>query len=384
MCVLEVRDMDSQYVWKNQKKLRTGYTTGSCAAGAAKAAVQMLLGEETVGQVKLCTPKGVTLYLDVERIVRNPGGVVCAIQKDSGDDPDVTDGVYVYAKVEKTEEKGVKIRGGEGIGIVTRKGLEQAVGEPAINRIPRQMIREAVEGVCSSYGYEKGISVVISIPEGTELARRTFNPRLGIEGGISVLGTTGIVEPMSEQALVDTIYAEMSVIKSGGYEVCYAVPGNYGSDFLSDTWGYQGKAAVKCSNYIGETIDIAVRLGMKGLLFAGHIGKLIKVAAGIMNTHSQQADGRFEILAAHAALAGARTEVIREIMGSVTTAEALARMSEEKLLEPAMKTIMAKMEDHLEKRAGDSLEIGAVMFSPKYGILGMTRKAVKLSEEVKK
>ena len=378
-----MENVNSKYVWKNQKRLRTGYTTGSCAAGAAKAAVQMLLGDESVRQVRLHTPKGIELYLEVEKPARGLDWVSCAVRKDSGDDPDVTDGVCVYAKAEKTKEPGVRLRGGEGVGIVTRKGLGLAVGEAAINPVPRKMIREAVESVCSSYGYQGGIAVVISIPEGAELAGRTFNPRLGIEGGISVLGTTGIVEPMSEQALIDTIYAQMSVLRNAGHDVCYVVPGNYGSDFLHDTLGYQGDAAVKCSNYIGEVIDIAVRLQMKGILLIGHVGKLVKVAAGIMNTHSNQADGRFEVLAAHAAMAGAGRKLVCDIMGCVTTSEALELLKEEGLLEPVMCTVMEKAEGHLNMRAGAGLEIGAVMFSPEFGILGMTRKAEALLEEVK-
>ena len=378
-----MENVNSKYVWKNQKRLRTGYTTGSCAAGAAKAAVQMLLGDEAVRQVRLHTPKGIELYLEVEKPARGLDWVSCAVRKDSGDDPDVTDGVCVYAKAEKTKEPGVRLRGGEGVAIVTRKGLGLAVGEAAINPVPRKMIREAVESVCSSYGYQGGIAVVISIPEGAELAGRTFNPRLGIEGGISVLGTTGIVEPMSEQALIDTIYAQMSVLRNAGHDVCYVVPGNYGSDFLHDTLGYQGDAAVKCSNYIGEVIDIAVRLQMKGILLIGHVGKLVKVAAGIMNTHSNQADGRFEVLAAHAAMAGAGRKLVCDIMGCVTTSEALELLKEEGLLEPVMCTVMEKAEGHLNMRAGAGLEIGAVMFSPEFGILGMTRKAEALLEEVK-
>lgn len=378
-----MENVNSRYVWKNQKRLRTGYTTGSCAAGAAKAAVQMLLGDEAVRQVRLHTPKGIELYLEVEKPARGLDWVSCAVRKDSGDDPDVTDGVCVYAKAEKTKEPGVRLQGGEGVGIVTRKGLGLAVGEAAINPVPRKMIREAVESVCSSYGYQGGIAVMISIPEGAELAGRTFNPRLGIEGGISVLGTTGIVEPMSEQALIDTIYAQMSVLRNAGHDVCYVVPGNYGSDFLHDTLGYQGDAAVKCSNYIGEVIDIAVRLQMKGILLIGHVGKLVKVAAGIMNTHSNQADGRFEVLAAHAAMAGAGRKLVCDIMGCVTTSEALELLKEEGLLEPVMCTVMEKAEGHLNMRAGAGLEIGAVMFSPEFGILGMTRKAEVLLEEVK-
>lgn len=377
-------NVNDQYVWKNQKRLRTGYTTGSCAAAAAKAAAQMLLSGEAVYQVKLDTPKGITLYLEVEKIKRDDGQVICAVQKNSGDDPDVTNGVYVYAKVEKTDRKGIVLRGGKGIGIVTKKGLEQAVGEHAINRVPRRMIREAAESVCMSYGYERGLLITISIPEGVRLAEQTFNPRLGIEGGISVLGTTGIVEPMSEQALIETIRVEMNMLKGNGFDVCYIVPGNYGSDFLSETLGYQGEFAVKCSNYIGETIDIAAGLQMKGILLVGHIGKLVKVAAGVMNTHSRQADCRFEVLAAHAAMAGAGKELVCGIMESITTAEALVLLEKNGYLKPVMCTVMRKMEEHLLHRAGTDLKIGVVMFSPEHGILGTAGSAEELMEEIKR
>lgn len=379
-----MENVNCQYIWKNQKRLRCGYTTGSCAAGAAKAAARMLLSGETAAQVKLDTPKGVTLYLDVERIKRELRSVECAVRKDSGDDPDVTNNVYVYARVEKIDGEEIELRGGAGIGIVTRKGLEQAVGEPAINRVPRQMIREAVRSECLSFGYHGGLAVTISIPEGVRLAGQTFNPRLGIKGGLSVLGTTGIVEPMSEQALIDTIRAEMRMLRAGGYDVCYVVPGNYGFDFLKETLGYQGDAAVKCSNYIGETIDAAAELQMKGLLFVGHAGKLVKVAAGVMNTHSHQADGRLEVLAAHGAMNGAGKDLVCRIMGCVTTSEALELLKEEGLLEPVMCTVMEKIKEHLAARAKEGIEIGAVMFEPRYGILGMTGNTEALSNKIRR
>jgi cobalamin biosynthesis protein CbiD len=344
----------------------------------------MLLSGETAAQVKLDTPKGVTLYLDVERIKRESHSVECAVRKDSGDDPDVTNNVYVYARVEKIDGEEIELRGGAGIGIVTREGLEQAVGEPAINRVPRQMIREAVRSECLSFGYHGGLAVTISIPEGVRLAGQTFNPRLGIKGGLSVLGTTGIVEPMSEQALIDTIRAEMRMLRAGGYDVCYVVPGNYGFDFLKETLGYQGDAAVKCSNYIGETIDVAAELQMKGLLFVGHAGKLVKVAAGVMNTHSHQADGRLEVLAAHGAMNGAGRDLVCRIMGCVTTSEALELLKEEGLLESVMCTVMEKIKEHLAARAKEGLEIGAVMFEPRYGILGMTGNTEALSNKIRR
>ena len=240
-------------VWVEQKKMRTGYTTGSCAAAAAKAAVCMLLSGEVIQQVRLMTPKGVELDLEVEQIERRQHGVRCAVRKDSGDDPDVTNGIYVYAEVRKEPEPGIYLDGGEGIGRITKKGLEQPVGAAAINRVPRQMILEAVKEQSIRYGYQGGLSVIISAPEGKKLAAKTFNPRLGIENGISILGTSGIVEPMSEKALTDTIFLEMKMLKENGIDRCCVVPGNYGRDFLAEQLGVDTDQAVKCQQlYRGD------------------------------------------------------------------------------------------------------------------------------------
>ena len=377
---------NTSIVWKNQTKLRTGYTTGSCAAAAAKAATHMLVSGEVVGEVSLVTPAGICLYLEVEDIVKENNYVSCAIRKDSGDDPDVTNGILVYARVTFAQDDVVKskvlLEAGEGIGRVTQKGLEQSIGDPAINPVPRRMIREAVKAELQKAGVDRGVQVMIWVPGGEEIAKKTFNPKLGIVGGISILGTTGIVEPMSEKALTDTIFVEMKVRRENGMDYCYVVPGNYGSDFLHDTLGYQEDAAVKCSNYVGEVIDDAVRLQMKGILLAGHIGKFIKLAAGIMNTHSRQADGRMEILAAHAAMAGGSRELICQLMECITTTAALELLEKEGILKEVMSTVMIKIEEHLKHRAGDGLEIGAVMFSKEMGILGKTSDADRLAQKI--
>lgn len=385
-----------QEIGRNRSGLRLGYTTGSCAAAAAKAAVSMLLREEEIAHVKLMTPKGIELYLEVESTVRTADYVQCAVSKYSGDDPDVTDGMKVYAKAEKIEsffkseeEEGccfeikdhLILAGGEGIGRVTKAGLEQQIGFPAINKIPRKMIAEAVEEECRKYGYSGKIKVTLSIPEGREIAKKTFNPRLGIVDGLSVLGTTGIVEPMSEKALTDTIWLEMKMLKETGHDMCYVVPGNYGMDFLREELGVDEELTVKCSNYIGDTIDDAKLLGMKGILFIGHIGKFVKLAAGVMNTHSRQADCRMEVLAVHAALAGAKSHVVRSIMDCVNTSEALRLLKECGLLENVMEGVMERIEFYLTNRAGDALDIGAVVFSKEEGILGKTSKADSLFEQ---
>lgn len=370
-------------VWVEQKKMRTGYTTGSCAAAAAKAAVCMLLSGEVIQQVRLMTPKGVELDLEVEQIQRRQHGVRCAVRKDSGDDPDVTNGIYVYAEVRKEPEPGIYLDGGEGIGRITKKGLEQPVGAAAINRVPRQMIREAVKEECVRARYDGGLSVMISIPEGRKIAERTFNPRLGIEGGISVLGTSGIVEPMSEKALTDTIFLELKMLKENGIDRCCVVPGNYGRDFLAEQLGVDTDQAVKCSNYIGETIDAAVNLEMRSLLLIGHIGKLIKVAAGVMNTHSRQADCRMEVLAAYAAAEGASAECVQAILSCITTTEALELLKEKGILSGVMERVMERIEFHLCHRAGGSLQVEAIVFSTEDGILGKTKRAEALLKKIR-
>ena len=397
-----VSDPDNEhYIYKNQKKLRTGYTTGSCAAAAAKAAARMLLTGEEVREVSIMTPSGIRLLLEVEDISGGESSVSCGVRKDSGDDPDVTDGMLICAdvRIQETDspegcvqglnqEKQLKLANnifltaGEGIGTVTRGGLSVPVGEPAVNPVPRKMICEAVEEEIEKAGFQGQLSVRIRIPGGKEIAKKTFNPKLGIDGGLSVLGTSGIVEPMSEKALTDTIFLEMKMRRESGQDCCFAVPGNYGADFLRDSLGYEEERAVKCSNYIGEVIDDAVWLEMKGILIVGHIGKMIKVAAGIMNTHSRMADGRMEILAAYAACAGAPPDVAREIMDCMTTTEALEILKKNRMLEPVMGSVMKAIENHLQDRAGEKLMVGAVVFSMEEGILGKTSQADELVSRI--
>ena len=374
-----------QFVYKNHKKLRYGYTTGSCAAAASKAAAAMLLSGKEISYVELHTPKGIDLRLEVLDISREDNAVSCAIQKDGGDDPDVTNGILIYAKVsrEPADEAQIIIDGGIGVGRVTKPGLEQPVGAAAINKVPRQMIRENLEAVCEQYHYHGKLSVVISIPSGVELAAKTFNPRLGIVGGISVLGTSGIVEPMSEQALIDTIRVEMRQKLANGMEYLLVVPGNYGIAFL-DQYGHglQLEDAVKCSNFVGEALDAAVEFGAKGVLLVGHIGKFVKLAGGIMNTHSHNADARMELLTVHAALLGAPVELLQKMMECVTTDDALKYLKEADLMEPVMDRIMEKMEFYVNQRAQHQLELGVITFSNVFGILGQTKNVPDLVKKI--
>lgn len=370
--------MLDRYVFKNNKKMRMGYTTGSCAAAAAQAAAQMLLTRQPVPQVELLTPKGIALTLETEDICLTPDRASCAIRKDAGDDPDVTDGLLIYAAVTRREEPGILLDGGEGVGRVTRAGLEQKVGDAAINKVPRQMIRENVQEVCDRLGYGGGLSVVISIPGGAELAARTFNPRLGILGGISILGTSGIVEPMSEEALIQTIRVDMKMQLADGRRYLVLVPGNYGIDFLDGYHPELLRRSVKYSNFLGEAIDAAVEFGAKGILLVGHIGKLVKLAGGIMNTHSRNADSRVEILTAHAAVLGADAETARALMQSITTDEAIGILEEKGLLTGVMERLMERMEFYIDHRSGHALERGVITFSLDKGVLGVSSDAERV------
>lgn len=380
--------MLEEYVVKQNKRLRCGYTTGSCAAAAAKAAAEMLLGGRNVQNIELMTPKGILLRLDIYDILREENRVSCAVKKDGGDDPDATNGILVYAEAGYSADGGgmsgqVHIDGGIGVGRVTLPGLEQPVGAAAINRVPRQMIKDAVLEICEAYDYTGGIDIVISVPEGVEIGKKTFNPRLGIEGGISILGTTGIVEPMSETALIKSIEVEMKVLVSGGNECLVVIPGNYGTVFSKNELGIDTGKSLKCSNYIGETIDFAVNLGVKKLLFIGHIGKFIKLSGGIMNTHSRNADCRMELMAAAALRAGAPVRVLKEILDAPTTDEGLRILLEEGYLEDSMKYIMERIGFYLNHRCQGAIETEAMVFSNVYGLLGQTKGAAGMLRQIK-
>ena len=366
-----------EFIYKDHKKLRLGYTTGTCAAAATKAAVQMLFRGTKAEWVEFVTPKGILLKLPVEHITMSEDFVTCAVKKDAGDDFDVTDGAYVYACVSRIRQ-GFAVEGGEGIGRVTKPGLDQPVGSVAINSTPRRMIVEVMMEEADNYGYEGGLRTVISVPEGVNMAKRTLNEKLGIMDGISILGTSGIVEPMSETALVDTIRAQLSMYSAQGQKDLIITPGNYGESFLSDKLELDLEHTVKCSNFIGETIDIACEFRMKSLLLIGHLGKLVKLGSGIMNTHSRQADGRMETLASCVLMAGGDADLSRRILNCNTTDDAVEVLWVTAFLHPTMEQLMRKIDSALKSRAGAGMEIAAVVFSNRYGVLGRTSGAEEL------
>ena len=367
--------------------MRKGFTTGSCAAAASKAATYMLLSGKEKSTIEIETPAGVMFEAQIVDIQKGKSFVTCAVIKDGGEDPDVKTGSHIVSKVSIIEDSFEKdmhtslkviIDGGSGVGRVTKPGLDQEVGNAAINHVPREMIQKEVTEVCSFFDFNGVLKVEISVPEGEELAGRTFNPRLGIEGGISILGTTGIVEPMSTKAILDTIRVELNQKKALGQKVAIVSPGNFGQQFMKDNFGYDLDKSVKCSNFIGETVDMVCDMGFEKMVLTGHIGKLIKVAGGIMNTHSHEADCRMEILACCGILANGDSALARKILGCTNTEEALRLVEEAGILKETMDIVLEKVLFYLNFRAQGKIQIECVIYSGDFGILAKSAGAKDL------
>ena len=376
------------YVRSGQKLLRCGYTTGTCAALGAAGAARLLLTGHAPETVALRTPKGIVVEVAPIFCRKTDTGAECAIRKDGGDDVDVTTGLPVIASVVlEPDAPGVRIFGGEGVGRVTKPGLDQPVGEAAINHVPRQMIAEALEREAENAAYTGGFAVTISVEGGAETAKRTFNPHIGVEGGLSILGTSGIVEPMSQQAILDTIQLEMNQAalrakNAPGPRRLVLAPGNYGLDYLASALPqFERFPVVKTSNFIGDTLDMAATAKFEEVLLVGHVGKLCKLAAGVMNTHSHTADGRAEVFCAHAALCGASREVCAALMDAATTDACLDILDGAQLRAPVLESILAAIQMHLDRRAGGAFRVGAVLFSNQHGPLGETKTAKELMQE---
>ena len=375
--------MQNQHIaYHGGQALRRGWTTGTCAAAAAEVAALLLLTGKAPAELRLETPGGLTFTLPVEQPHLDGDAAVCTVRKDAGDDPDITNGVGITAAVRRAPE-GVMIDGGAGVGRVTRPGLAMPVGAAAINPGPRAQITAALERAARECGYTGGFSVIISAENGEELAKQTYNGHLGVVGGLSILGTSGVVEPMSEKALVDTILLELDSLYAGGQRTAFLCPGNYGADFARDTLGLDLEKAVKCSNFIGEALDHAVFRGFDDILLVGHAGKLVKLAAGVMNTHSSVADGRQEIFTAHAALCGAGRDTLEGLMQSISVDACIELLDREHLREPVLARIESEIEKRLALRLRGRGHVEFILFTAKYGILAQSPGAMALCERLR-
>ena len=370
------------YVRSGQKLLRCGYTTGTCAALGAAGAARLLLTGRTPDSVVLRTPKGLVVEVAPLFCRLTAAGAECAIEKDGGDDVDVTTGLAIVATVElRPESPDICIDGGVGVGRVTKPGLDQPVGAAAINHVPRQMITDALRREAASADYHGGFAVILSIPEGEAVAKRTFNPHIGVTGGLSILGTSGIVEPMSQQAILDTIQLEMNqaALRAGNPKRLILAPGNYGLDYLHETYpDFAVIPVVKTSNFIGDTLDMAASAGFEEVLLVGHVGKLVKVAGGILNTHSHTADCRTELFCTHAALCGAGRDTCAALYDAATTDACLDILDAAGLRAPVLESLLQAIQLHLNRRAADAFRVGAVLFSNQHGPLGLTPTAKEL------
>ena len=403
-----------EYVYIDGKKYRRGYTTGSCATGASKAAVYMLITKNRINTINIDTPKGIPLLLKVDNINISDTFVECSIKKDGGDDIDATHTMDIYARAEivakNDKNKGyltlkdidslstnseckselykfIRVYGGTGIGVVTKKGLSVDVGKPAINPTPLKMINHEIRKLIgdnfeSILGNDKVLKITIFAPQGETVAKKTFNPRLGIVGGISIIGTTGIVEPMSDDGWKKSLSIELQMKKEQGLDKIILVPGNHGEQFIREKLNLDIKYVVRVSNFIGYMIKEAQRIGYKKILMAGHRGKFIKVSAGIFNTHSKVADARSEILVANLALMGARYEFLNKINQCVTTEEAVELINNSEYRE-VYNILSNKCRERVKQylnEDSDDIDVEVIIFSMDKSLLGKSDNTDDLVE----
>ncbi|NPV52720.1 MAG: cobalamin biosynthesis protein CbiD [Firmicutes bacterium] len=393
-------------VRQNGRLLRRGYTTGTCAAAAAKAATRMLFEGCPLKEIEVALPAGSSLTLHLIDVKIGDGYAMCGVVKDPGDDPDVTRGLTIYAEAKHAEAKGydkgpgagngvshkmddstrggdstrmadrILVRAGEGIGIVTKPGLKVPVGQPAINPVPMRMIESEVSKVLPE---GEAVEITLSVPGGAEVAARTFNPRLGIIGGISILGTTGIVEPMSEEAFRESLALEISQAAASGRKTLVLVPGKTGERAAVEKFGLPHDAVVEMSNFVGFMLEECVRQGISHVLLLGHHGKLGKVSAGIFNTHSRVADCRLEVLAVHAALLGASRHVVAAVMSS-NTAEAAVDILRANGLMEVFNVVAKRASERAMEFTGNKLSVGCVLLSLSDEVLGFDENAGEMAE----
>ena len=365
-------ELDREYVYFKGKKLRYGYTTGSSATAATKAALMYLLDDSKhdIPEVTIKLPSGNSLTISVNSLEKKENSVLASVIKDGGDDPDVTHGLEIYSKVSLRNDSKINIFGGIGVGKVTKKGLPVAPGNSAINPVPLKMIRETVEEMLPE---GLGADVEIFVPKGEETAKKTLNAKLGIIGGISILGTTGIVKPMSEESWKASLAIELKMVleNTGNGEAIFLF-GNRGKQYLGDNFDDNTSQAIVISNFVGYMFDRACEFEAKKIYFIGELGKFVKVAGGIFHTHSRVSDAKMEILTANALLVGESTENMKKIMASNTTEEATKYIEKTEVYNLLAEKAKQKCEEYC-RRNGWELEVETLIISAEKEILGNSR-----------
>lgn len=370
-----------EYSYVNGKKLRKGFTTGTCATAATAAAISMILIQDIEEKVTVSTANGVEVTMDIKNPSFGELTASAAVEKDGGDDADATHGLLIYSTVtllpDSTE---IIIDGGEGVGRVTQKGLKCDVGMAAINPTPRAMIEKTARQLL---GPDCGAEIIISVPGGEETAKLTYNSRLGIVGGISILGTTGIVNPMSEDSWKASITIELTMLYNQGYRSVVLAPGNYGEDFATNVLGIPPHRIVNMSNFVGHVLKEVQRIGFTRVLMVGHMGKFVKVAGGIFSTHSKDSDARMEIIVANLALLGAPVELLEKVDQCITT-DAAGTLIEEYHYEEVYQVLVDKMKfrsERLLRNRKPEVSIDVVTFGTEAGYLASTQTLEEIAEE---
>lgn len=370
-----------EYSYVNGKKLRKGFTTGTCATAATAAAISMILNQDIEEKVTVSTANGVEVTMDIKNPSFGELTASAAVEKDGGDDADATHGLLIYSTVtllpDSTE---IIIDGGEGVGRVTQKGLKCDVGMAAINPTPRAMIEKTARQLL---GPNCGAKIIISVPGGEETAKLTYNSRLGIVGGISILGTTGIVNPMSEDSWKASITIELTMLYNQGYRSVVLAPGNYGEDFATNVLGIPPHRIVNMSNFVGHVLKEVQRIGFTRVLMVGHMGKFVKVAGGIFSTHSKDSDARMEIIMANLALLGAPVELLEKVDQCITT-DAAGTLIEEYHYEEVYQVLVDKMKfrsERLLRNRKPEVSIDVVTFGTEAGYLASTQTLEEIAEE---
>lgn len=374
------------------KPLRGGYTTGACAAAGALAALRFLRGEDCPA-LEIEALDGTMLHIPVKDVQPAEGGATAEIVKFSGDDPDITNGASVFTTLQKgAAGQGLVFRAGKGVGHVTKPGLQIPVGEPSINPGPRKLIASVLArelGIEASPSQDAewqalmaklDFIVTISIPAGVELAKQTLNPVLGVEGGISVIGTTGVLRPMSEEGFKNSLVPQIDVALAAGFEDIVFVPGKIGEK-LAAKIGLPPQALVQTSNFIGFLLDVAAEHGAKRVLLLGHIGKLVKVAAGNFYTHNRISDARLETLAAYAAAEGLDQKGVQAILAANASEDAL-EIIDGAGLQHVYTVLAERASARSERHVFGKLKVGTVLLTYSGRVLGMDEAAREIGRRL--
>ena len=347
--------------------LRRGFTTGSCAQAAAKAAVIMLSTGDPIRSVRITLPRSNgrfserSITVPLEEAECGGASATAAVRKDAGDDPDDTHGLLFLCTARWSETPGVSITAGRGLGVVTKEGLAVSPGEPAVNPVPRRMIRQEVEPLLGGHA---GVDLTFEVPEGEEVARSTWNPRLGIEGGVSIIGTTGVVEPKSSKAFQSSLASFIHTAVVQGRRRLVIASGYVGEGYLERRLGVPGRYIVTVGDHFGFALDQCVKQGCNAVYIVGHIGKLVKLAAGIFNTHNMYGDARLETLAALAAAEGADQRLVEELL-SQELAETAVGLLRENGLSSVFSRLAVRLRKRVHSRCGEKLEVGVVLLDLK-------------------